>query len=108
MKCIAAITLEHLMHGVDRKIKIGSWGACDFCRTEITLTFRVEARRYRGMILISYDQGNDLYNIHFPGQWSESATETPKIEKGIHCEALTDVIDALIEARPPKAIQEGN
>ena len=83
-------------------LKWGSWGSYDFYRTEITLTFRVAARRYRGMILIAYDQGNDLYNVHFPGQWSESATETPRIEKGIYAEALIDVIDVLIEARPPK------
>lgn len=47
-------------------IKVFSWGAHLWTKTDnLTLLFKVQARRFHGLICIKYDEGWDHYDVSF-------------------------------------------
>lgn len=86
-------------------IKIGSWGAHGWIATASnTLTFKVNAHHFKGMISIVLDESQDLYDIHFFDNYRLSSFfKNKKPSKqfqpmtGIFCDQLVDLIDDNIE-----------
>jgi hypothetical protein len=79
------------------KIIVWSWGAHNW--TEInptTLQFTVDGALFSGHVRIEYDEGLDLYNIHYGffvlGKWVNIKTE-----EGIYFDMLIEQIDVFVE-----------
>lgn len=85
--------------------KIRSWGAHNWRATAYnTLMFKVNAHRFKGMINIALDEGQDLYEIHFFDNCTiHSFDSNPRPSKrfpvmtGVFCDQLVDIIDDAIE-----------
>ena len=86
-------------------IKVASWGAHGWVATALnTLTFKVNAHHFKGMISITLDEGLDLYDIHFFDNYSgksffSNKKPSTRIQPmtGIYCDQLVDLIDDNIE-----------
>ena len=85
--------------------RVWSWGADKWRATAYnTLTFKVNAHRFKGMISIILDEGQDLYEIHFFDNCTLRSFDTnPKPSEyfpaiyGVYCDQLVDFIDDKIE-----------
>lgn len=73
-----------------------SWGARDFRGIDfegmVTLTFRVNGFHFKGEVLISYNNGLDLYEIRF----RKDNTITKTICE-VYCDMLGEILDREIE-----------
>lgn len=86
-------------------IKVGSWGAHGWCATaNNTLTFKVNAHHFKGIITITLDEGQDLYDIHFYDNYQISSfvkNKKPSVQFqpmfGVYCDQLVELIDDAIE-----------
>jgi hypothetical protein len=87
------------------KTYIWSWGAHGWTSTIAnTLTFKVDAWHFKGIISIQLDEGQDLYNIHFFDNYTLSSfINNPKPSKkipsmiGVYCDHMLKLIDDAIE-----------
>lgn len=88
--------------------KVWSWGAHGWTATaENTLAFKVSAHHFKGIVCITLDEGQDLYEIHFFDNGSiPSLIKNPKSSKkfqsffGVYCDQMVDLIDDSIERIP--------
>jgi hypothetical protein len=85
--------------------KVWSWGAHGWAATAgNTLAFKVNAHHFKGIVCISLDEGQDLYDISFFDNYSyASFVKNKKPSKqfqpmtGIFCDQLVELIDDNIE-----------
>ena len=74
-----------------------AWGAKDLVSTSKGLQFRVGGlAKFKGLVHVSYDEGNDLYDVEF-FKIRKGMPEVVKKVKGVFCECLVDVIDATVQ-----------
>jgi len=86
-------------------VKVGSWGAHGWTATaRNNLAFKVNAHHFKGIITITLDEGQDLYDIHFYDNYqmaSFAKTKKPsnKFQPmfGVYCDQLVELIDDSIE-----------
>lgn len=60
------------------------------------LIFRVNGLQHRGNVVVTLDEGRDLYDI-VTLQEIDGETVTTKQQKGVFCEDLTQAIDTMVE-----------
>ena len=85
--------------------KVWSWGAHGWIATaENTLSFKVNAHHFKGIICITLNESQDLYEIHFFDNYSISSfAKNPKSSKKfqpllrVYCDLMVDLIDDNIE-----------
>ena len=85
--------------------KIWSWGAHAWTATAAnTLAFKVNAHHFKGIVCITLDEGQDLYEIRFFDNCSYiSLVKNKKPSKkfrpmvGVFCDQLVELIDDNIE-----------
>ena len=94
------------------KIKVWSWGAYGFKRLdEVTLMFKVDARRLEGYVYIRYCFGSDTYEVLFSkhqpkitnfeeGEYQIIEHDTIKKLKDVYFDEMTCKIDNEIERIP--------
>lgn len=73
--------------------KVWSWGAQWRRIDELTLQFKVQGHHFHGHVRIAYDEGDDLYVIHF-GHWRNHQW---KNIDGIYWDSMVDIIDRKVE-----------
>lgn len=79
------------------QMKVWSWGAHAWMMMDKdTLQFKVQGHHFRGHVRIAYDEGDDLYSIHF-GHWRNRQWKNLKTVGGIYCDQMVDVIDQKVE-----------
>lgn len=86
-------------------IIVGSWAAHGWIATAYnTLIFKVNAHHFKGIISITLDEAQDLYNIHFYNNHTHSSfIKNKKLSKkfmpisGVFCDQLVELIDDNIE-----------
>jgi len=84
---------------------VWSWGAHGWtATTPNTLTFKVDGHHFKGIVCITLDESQDLYNIHFFDNYTISGLlknpkPTNKFQSltGIYCDQLVELIDERIE-----------
>jgi hypothetical protein len=102
---IPTIIKQQLVQQSDRAI-LWSWGISKWVAlTDHTLALRVHARRLDGIVCITLDEGQDLYNITFFSNKRFSdvlLNPSKKYEDidGVYCDQLIEVIDDIIERIP--------
>lgn len=73
-----------------------SWGARDFRGIDfegmVTLTFRVNGFRFNEWVLVSYNRGEDLYEIRLMKNHQVIKTITQ-----VYCDQLGEIIDQEVE-----------
>lgn len=85
--------------------KVWSWGAHGWIATAVnTLSFKVNAHHFKGIVCITLNEAQDLYEINFFDNYSISSfSKNPKLSKkfqpllGIYCDQMVDLIDDNIE-----------
>ena len=100
-------TIKHQLFDTSAT-KVWSWGAHGWVATaKNTLTFKVNAHHFKGIICITLDDGQDLYDIHFFDNFRKSSfMKNPKPSKtfppmtGVFCDQLVELIDDNIERIP--------
>lgn len=60
------------------------------------LIFRVNGLQHRGSVIVTLDEGRDLYDVATP-QEIDGETVTTKQQKGVFCDDLAHVIDTMVE-----------
>ena len=60
------------------------------------LIFRVNGLQHRGNVIVTLDEGRDLYDVATL-QEIDGETVTTKQQKGVFCDDLAHVIDAMVE-----------
>ncbi len=79
------------------KMKVWSWGAHAWMQMDtLTLQFKVQGHHFSGHVRIAYDEGDDLYNIHF-GHWRNRQWKNIETIEGVYCDQMVDVIDRKVE-----------
>lgn len=77
---------------------IFSWGANNFIATVhnnmASLRFRVNGLQYKGYVVISYNEGTDLYEIY---KMKVRSKETTLAYKDVFAEDLGSILDRMIE-----------
>jgi len=84
---------------------VWSWGAHDWVATaENTLSFKVNAHHFKGIVCITLNESQDLYEIHFFDNYRISSfAKNPKASKkfepllGVYCDQMVGLIDDYIE-----------
>lgn len=85
--------------------KVWSWGAHGWIATaEKTLTFKVNAHHFKGIVCITLNESQDLYEIHFfdncrISSFAKNPKPSNKIQPllGVYCDQMVDLIDDNIE-----------
>lgn len=85
--------------------KIWSWGAHGWVATaQNTLSFKVDANHFKGIVSIALNESQDLYEIRFFDNFRiSSLVKSPKESKkfkpllGVFCDQMVDLIDDKIE-----------
>jgi hypothetical protein len=60
------------------------------------LIFRVNGLQHRGSVIVTLDEGRDLYDVATL-QEIDGETVTTKQQKGVFCDDLAHVIDTMVE-----------
>src|SRR3990167_817167 len=77
--------------------KVWSWGAHAWIQMDaLTLQFKVQGRHFHGHVRIAYDEGDDLYIIHF-GHWRNRQWKNLETIEGVYCDTMVDFIDKKVE-----------
>lgn len=78
-------------------MKVWSWGSHAWMQMdELTLQFKVQGRHFHGHVRVAYDEGYDLYNIHF-GHWRNRQWKDLETIDGVYCDQMVDMIDQKVE-----------
>lgn len=78
------------------KWAFGSWGAKDMVALNDGLQFKTSGMaRWKGIVQIKYDEGQDLYNVIF-GRVRKFEWKIDKEVNGIFVEDLVNVIDSQV------------
>ena len=86
-------------------VKVLSWGAHLWSKPdELTLLFKVQTRRFHGLICIVYNEGMDEYNLYFYDNKTINSflrEKKPSREfkpiHGVYFDQMVDLIDERIE-----------
>lgn len=77
--------------------KVWSWGSHAWAQIdEMTLQFKVQGRHFHGHVRIAYDEGYDLYVIHF-GHWRNRQWKNIETIDGVYFDQMVDIIDQKVE-----------
>ena len=68
------------------------------------LIFHVKGLQHKGLVVVTLDEGRDLYDVATL-RVIDGETVTTKQQKGVFCDELTTVIDAMVE-RPQTMTDE--
>lgn len=78
-------------------MKVWSWGSHAWMQMdELTLQFKVQGRYFHGHVRVAYDEGDDLYNIHF-GHWRNRQWKNVETVEGVYCDQMVEIIDWKVE-----------
>lgn len=79
------------------QMMVWSWGAHDWmAMDENTLQFKVQGHHFKGHVRIAYDEGDDLYNIHF-GHWKSRQWHNLSTIDAVYCDEMVYLIDDKVE-----------
>jgi hypothetical protein len=87
-----AIIIRNQIAAMDARA-LRAWGTKDLCATENGLKFKTSGMvRWKGYVEITYDHGQDLYNIDFY-QIRKSTVKYVQRLKGVFVDQLVSSID---------------
>lgn len=102
---IAKTIIEQIKWSADLNV-ILSWGISEkkalYFEEKATLGLNVNGFLHQGWIYISYDEGNDTYQIRLLNE----NNEVKKVVEDVYCDMLGNIIDGLIEYNPNKNTAE--
>lgn len=101
---IPQIIQQQLLH--TNKAIVWSWGVSKWVAlSDNALALRVHAHHLNGIVCITLDEGQDLYNIEFFSNKNFSdVLKNPVIQynaiEGVYCDQLVELIDKIIAKIP--------
>jgi hypothetical protein len=91
------VTMQQLTYGNKNLIRFRSWGVSGFNNVRNKgLVLKVDARKHKSYVLITYDRGKDVYSFHLVS----SHGKIIKSLQDVYFDVLNEAIDNEIERIP--------